>query len=1436
MISRSLNSAAMASTGYGPSHSNLPASPVKMFSGKPEHFEDFKFSLLLVLSEHNDAVKVIEDGAGFLKLHKDAQERLAAHEKLRSSSDPAQIAVFDGYRRECERLNSLGAAVARLLYNRIPDHVSRVIRDCVSVEERLNPVSIWRVLSTNYAQDESVRRLKDNFEERVLEMLDLKPASTTSLLVYARTLLERAMALQHNAKVVGSGRAVQVISALAARRLVDNMAREMTIYRPVYDKYLALIVGSNDLLALSQLRELVLEIERVDVAAPTAPRGQPHHQRGGGGGARGSGGGPAGGAASGARGGAAAPGVRGGGGAGWGSKRGGKQGRGVASVSEIAGGDDVVDGDVQQAQGGSVKSVDAYLSVLVTVSVAKGMPETSKVFLVDSGATHHCVRERKMFSVFKPGKHVVRVADGNVITAQGKGDVIVDTVDTTGGTVQLVLHDVFWIPKINNNIFSTNKFAKASPTNSATLGAQKLLHCAGGTVIELSAQHGLVWLLAAMPGKKVVATATVPGPQPTATVPTMTLQLFHERMGHANYKSCVQVARDTGVKLTHVDMSHVCEVCETSKQRKKPIRDLAGRTAVAPGAMLHCDIKGPLDSAYNRSKYALVVVDEATRVCVVKDMKSKDGVVEALKACILALKRVPGGAKFKIGQGTMLHSDSEAVLKSVGMMAFLSSQHIAARASPPHTHERNGIVERAIQTLFDTVRALLQQTCLDEKFWPLALHHAAYLRNRLPTQALGGRVPLQELCGKHLSVSKLRTFGCKVFVRVDDSGRTALEPRARAGVYVGHSDLSDSHRVLVRNATRWDVVETIHCTVDEAVPGLPVAAEAGGATQGVATSQSTTPASTASAPARATSATASAPAPTAALTAAASPAANVTAKAAKPAQPHAQPAPLLAGRDPLLDDFDDDEAVVSSLVMGGSGSEPRSYREAMRGAESQSWGGAVRTELDSLVDNGTFEEVVGEVGKRKVLSSRWVFTKKHDADGGTRFKARLVARGDHQRAGIDFGEVYAPVTHSTTVRTMFALANALDYELDQMDAVTAFLNSPLEDDELYLHLPDGYQPQTQGATMLRLRKSLYGLKQAPRHWNKMLSDWLLSYGLQQSDVDPCLFFILGKLWVAIWVDDFLLMAVDVTVKDKFKSAIAAQFKMRDLGAIKQFLGMVVTRDRAARTLTITSIMHIDEMLQRYGMADAKPAHTPLEHLAVLRECVNEADCVSASVPYRGVVGSLLYVAMWTRPDIAFAVSQIARFQSKPSVHHWECAKRILRYLKGTRQLGLTYSTGVTGQQPVLRGYVDASWGEDLDTRRSQSGYVFMLGGAAISWKSKLQHTVALSSTEAEYLSLGTATGEALYLRNLLGDLHPAAAGPVTLYEDNQSTIKQASNLQSSERTKHIDIRHHFIKSHVANGDIALEYIPTAEQPADALTKSLDRVKVSSFRQFTLGSE
>ena len=325
---------------------------------------------------------------------------------------------------------------------------------------------------------------------------------------------------------------------------------------------------------------------------------------------------------------------------------------------------------------------------------------------------------------------------------------------------------------------------------------------------------------------------------------------------------------------------------------------------------------------------------------------------------------------------------------------------------------------------------------------------------------------------------------------------------------------------------------------------------------------------------------------------------------------------------------------------------------------------------------------------RKILASRWVFTRKSESDGSARFKARLVARGDHQRLGLDYDEVYSPVVNSTTLRTMLAVAAVHDYELDQMDAVTAFLNAPLDED-IFLRIPDGFEQKP--GSVLRLKKSLYGLKQAPRYWNSMLHEWLLSQELQQCVVDPCLYFIPGKLWVGFWVDDFIVMAKDAAVKDKFKQDICAQFKMRDMGAVDKFLGMKIVRDRAARVLSLRSTLHIDDMLARFSMSDAKIASTPLPNKCCLMAYAEGDTLLSASTPYRALVGSLLYVATWTRPDIAFAVSQVARFQSKPTTVHWQAAKDILRYLKGTREMGLTYSAA-QGGSPLPRGYVDASWG------------------------------------------------------------------------------------------------------------------------------------------------
>ena len=324
----------------------------------------------------------------------------------------------------------------------------------------------------------------------------------------------------------------------------------------------------------------------------------------------------------------------------------------------------------------------------------------------------------------------------------------------------------------------------------------------------------------------------------------------------------------------------------------------------------------------------LVAVDEATRVCVVQDMKGKDDTITALRTIIARFAAV----KIVVGEGSTLHTDSEAVLTSKQMTEFLASQRIVSRASPPHTHERNGIAERAIRTVFDTARALLRQAELHKKFWPIALQHAVFLRNQAPTSALGGRTPAQVLAGDaRVKLPRLYKFGCKVFVKVDESGRRALDDKARVGIYVGHNTLSNSHRVLLRNSTRWDVVDTIHCTIDEsALASNTIDAKA------VAEADQL--------PVLATPPVADAPAAPA----------PVPAPAAAQ-QPAAKP-PVDESRDPLLDDFDGDEDAYVTAVTAGP-KVPGSYRAAMQSAKAKQWSVAIKSELDSLVENGTFEVV-----------------------------------------------------------------------------------------------------------------------------------------------------------------------------------------------------------------------------------------------------------------------------------------------------------------------------------------------------------------------------------------------------------------------------------------------------------------------------------------------
>ena len=451
-----------------------------------------------------------------------------------------------------------------------------------------------------------------------------------------------------------------------------------------------------------------------------------------------------------------------------------------------------------------------------------------------------------------------------------------------------------------------------------------------------------------------------------------------------------------------------------------------------------------------------------------------------------------------------------------------------------------------------------------------------------------------------------------------------------------------------------------------------------------------------------------------------------------------------------------------------------------------------------------------------------------------RYKARLVAQGFSQVEGVDYFDTYAPVARLPSLRAIIAMANRLDLELHQVDIKGAYLNGELTADEvLYMRHPPGYREDNSGR-VLRLLKSLYGLKQAGRRWYQKFTQILSSLGFAQCKVDQAVFFKHTKsprtlIVIAVHVDDCTIAASSTSAVEALKVGLRKHVEVTDLGELHWMLGIEVRRDRAGGTVHLSQRSYIDSILRRFGFDDAKPISTPFDtqvRLTLEQAPVDAAEfAVMRDVPYREAVGALNWAALATRPDIAFAVATVARFSANPGMAHWHAVKRIFRYLVGTRDLWLTYGES----RRTLVGYADAD-GSMTEDRRAITGYAFLIDGGAISWSSKKQEIVSLSTTESEYVAATHGMKEALWLRNLLAEVFEPLTDATTLFSDNQSAIALTRDHQFHARTKHIDVRYHFIRWVVENGALRLVYCPTADMVADVLTKALPSPKVKHFAE------
>ncbi len=540
-------------------------------------------------------------------------------------------------------------------------------------------------------------------------------------------------------------------------------------------------------------------------------------------------------------------------------------------------------------------------------------------------------------------------------------------------------------------------------------------------------------------------------------------------------------------------------------------------------------------------------------------------------------------------------------------------------------------------------------------------------------------------------------------------------------------------------------------------------------------------------------------------------------------------------------------AVSSAVVQSAAGAEaPTNLKQAQASTEWPQWQQAMEEEMRSLQQLEVYDEVQ-RPNDRKPISTKWVFTRKKDGEGKVvRYKARLVARGFVQKQGLDFDQIFSPVARIQTIRLLLAYAAQYRLHCHTIDIKTAFLHGKM-DTPVFVEPPPMGSASNQSETCWKLKRALYGLRQSPRLWHRTLQQALSEMGFTALKADSCVM-VRGegkdKIVLGIYVDDILVVGAQVASIERFKQAVRHKFSITDGGAADFLLGISILRGDDGAVNAMHQKAYIDAMLQRYSFQpDGRLATRPTlanEPLRVWTDGTATADSIKE---YASMVGSLTWLAQCTRPDLCFAVGALGRYMANPGLQHFRAAEQVLAYVYATQDLRLELRA--TGDR--LKGYADSDWGSDIDSRRSTSGFLFTIWGTSVSWKSRLQPTVALSSVEAEYVALSQCAKEAAWLCSLLsgidqhvtntpvhidqgtqalrsvgGELALAETVPV-LYSDSSGARSITVNPEQHDKTKHIDLAHHYIRDLLRAGKIEIRPIAGTENPADILTKALPAV-------------
>ncbi|KAK8951797.1 hypothetical protein KSP39_PZI003445 [Platanthera zijinensis] len=1025
-------------------------------------------------------------------------------------------------------------------------------------------------------------------------------------------------------------------------------------------------------------------------------------------------------------------------------------------------------------------------------------------WIVDSGCGHHLTGDLSKFSSLQAysGNEAIITADNTIHAVEKEGIV---TVGSDKGS--LTLRSVYHVPGMKKNLFSV--------TNAVDAGYHVLF---GPTEVKFLRNVSAVKADVAHVGRRVKDLFVL---STSSYVDRMrandSAAMWHERLGHVGMDKLKAMSSRSLVrglpKLSSFGEGHVCAGCQYGKSHRLPF-DKSQTRSNAPLEVIHGDLMGPTATAsLGGSRYMLVLIDDYSRYTWVYFLKEKS---EAFRLFVEFKELVEGRLNLKIKK---LRTDNGGEFVSSEFSNFCRKHGIQRELTCAHTPQQNGVAERKIRHLTETCKCWLHAKSIPRSFWAEGMFCAAYVINRMPLSPINMKSPFEMLLKEKPSVEHLRVFGSTCYVHIPDALRTKLDAKARKLVFVGYDERKKGWRCMDPVTKKFVVsrdvvfdeltsyggssVELPESKVDEGQevaevadqvelavsPAAPVASSSGEEASGSGSRGSIAPSLPESRGEQ-------------------EEATEVISKE----QPLRRSKRVI--KPPARYCEGNTVSYVSCFFAGPLDErEPASFNEATGVKE---WEDAMREEMDALKKNETWD-LVPKVDGIAPVTCKWVFKLKKKADGSIeRFKARLVARGFSQQYGEDYEETFSPVAKMTSVRMVIALAACQGWRMWQLDVKNAFLYGEIDKD-IFMDQPLGFVSEVHPDYVCKLRKALYGLKQAPRAWYGKIAEYLQFCGYLASNSDSSLFIKKkGELSVLVllYVDDMIITGNSEEEVARLRAELAIRFEMKDLGELHHFLGLEVERKESG--ILVCQKGYAERIVNRFGLIEGKTCSTPMDQGLKLRR--DEGRVLPDPLVFRALIGSLIYLTI-TRPDIAYAVGRVSRFMAEPRKSHLVAAKNILKYVKATSDMGLLYRRDANFS---LLGYTDADYGGDSDDRRSTSGYVFTCGSAGISWCSKKQDSVSVSTTEAEYKASALAAREAIWLRRLVDDVHEEVQGPTLLRGDNESALKLVNNPVCHARTKHIEIDHHFIREKVLEGSLVVGHVRSEDNLADIFTKSLSK--------------